>query len=238
MSRRAFTLVELLVVISIIALLISVLLPSVGKARMQAKRVASASNLHQIGVALEMYAQSHNGRFPETTHGGISERSWVFTLAPYLGNVDEVRICPADPRRHDLLENDGTSYILNEWVSVQALDPFGQPIPDQPWFPNLHQLRSPVSTMVVFTSADAFAMTVQGDHTHSRGWFNADKANDRWSTVLQDIQPDRFRLGGYGPQHLKGSSNYLYADTHVDVLSARRVYQFVEDDFDFAKPRS
>jgi prepilin-type N-terminal cleavage/methylation domain-containing protein/prepilin-type processing-associated H-X9-DG protein len=63
-QRRGFTLVELLVVIGIIALLISVLLPALGKAQRQARMTACLSNQKQLIMALLMYCQDNKGMFP------------------------------------------------------------------------------------------------------------------------------------------------------------------------------
>jgi prepilin-type N-terminal cleavage/methylation domain-containing protein/prepilin-type processing-associated H-X9-DG protein len=66
--RRAFTLVELLVVIAIIAVLIALLLPALKSAKERANRIKCASNLHQIGIALHMYAQENMGIYPRTDY--------------------------------------------------------------------------------------------------------------------------------------------------------------------------
>ena len=63
-SRVGFTLVELLVVIGIIALLISILLPALSKAKKQALIVSELSNMRQVGLAVAMYANEHKGRLP------------------------------------------------------------------------------------------------------------------------------------------------------------------------------
>ena len=62
-NKKGFTLVELLVVISIIALLLAILMPSLQQAREQAKKVICGSNLRQQGTALKLYLNDFNKQF-------------------------------------------------------------------------------------------------------------------------------------------------------------------------------
>ena len=81
--RRAFTLVELLVVIGIIAVLIGLLLPTLRRARESANNTQCLSNLHQIGVYLQMYQNQFRGQLPVYVIG-YSARLGHFV---YAGNV-------------------------------------------------------------------------------------------------------------------------------------------------------
>src|ERR1700678_206136 len=63
-DRRAFTLVELLVVIAVVAILAALLLPALASARQKGQRAACLSNLHQIGIAIQSYASDSGGSIP------------------------------------------------------------------------------------------------------------------------------------------------------------------------------
>ncbi len=84
MKRKGFTLVELLVVISIIALLLGILLPSLSKAREMAKIVVCKSNLKQLTVATIMYAQDNKGWAPPIKHD--AGEYYFYKVANYLGD--------------------------------------------------------------------------------------------------------------------------------------------------------
>jgi prepilin-type N-terminal cleavage/methylation domain-containing protein len=120
-SRRAFTLIELLVLIAVIALLASLLLPALGRAKRSAHATACISNLHQIGLALQLYVEDNEHRLPYCAmipSANTNLKSISMTLAPYLG-PKQVFKCPAD---HTLFEKEQTSYEWNRFLNGASYD--------------------------------------------------------------------------------------------------------------------
>jgi prepilin-type processing-associated H-X9-DG protein len=99
-TELAFTLVELLVVVGIIAVLIAILMPVLAKARQQAQSVHCASNLRSIGHALTMYTQQY-AYYPGLTVGDrsgsnpIDAAAWPARLRQFLAGGKEVFQCPS-----------------------------------------------------------------------------------------------------------------------------------------------
>jgi len=154
-KTKAFTLVELLVVIAIIALLMSILMPALGRVKKQAKFVICQSNLKQLGAAFQMYTDDNDGYFQEGYAGQANKCGnwnaghwWVDALKPYYQNND-VCLCPMASKFSEaknagaigakfyawfsmgwLTEERWGSYGINGWVEDNQCpddDPTGHP---------------------------------------------------------------------------------------------------------------
>ncbi|MGF1633595.1 MAG: type II secretion system protein [Phycisphaerae bacterium] len=233
-TSAGFTLVELLVVIGIIALLISILLPTLGIARERGEQTQCMSNMRQIGIGLQMFSNENKGRMPKVNgHSNPAGESWLYTLMPYVGNVEAIRACPAHPYNDRIEENAGTSYVMNEYVVLKTFD-FATGIEED--FTKLHRLKEISSLPLTFELANGKGYDDHWDHTHSRFWFV--NPGVEWQRICDEIQPDRHGSNAAPSEDgLRGGSNFLYADSHVETVSAAQVRAWARDGFNFAKPR-
>ena len=130
-NRRGFTIIELLVVISIIALLVGLLLPALLGARRSAQRVTCSSSLRQMGIIFEAYTQDNKEYYPDarpipspfpsiSTNAPLYDYfdTWV-TLDDGPTETNRVYECPDDSTVYPLA---GISYLYSTWIAGTTLN--------------------------------------------------------------------------------------------------------------------
>jgi len=204
LNRRAgFTLVELLVVIGIIAILISMLMPVLGKAKDQADRVNCQSKLRQLVTAVRLYAHDYKDWIPQTY--GITDPPGPETIPVTTGWLwksklmrdKRIWICPADPRRQPQLQY---SYTYNGRMLVpsSASEQDWPTVLPPPHLRKLSSFRKP-STCIVFGEENVNGPIV-GTYSINDAYF-----------IYYDVTDNRHR----------GLSSVGYLDGHTGDIPPR-----------------
>lgn len=206
-GRSGFTLIELLVVIAIIGILAAILFPVFGRARENARRANCQSNLKQIGLGLQQYAQDFDEKLTpqfQFVPPGSTPLWWGDMIQPYVKSY-QILVCPS--HKHP------TEYINR---------------PSNPIYPNPYRMSyagmafndHPATTNPVFGYLDGTAMALFQDTATTIAVAETQKDYlELWSYQLTDAG---FNASSGLPdvtekRHLEGS-NWLFLDGHVKFL--------------------
>ena len=231
-KKAGFTLVELLVVIGIIALLISILLPSLNKARETANRVKCQSNLSQIGKALLLYSNENKGSFPRAQANGsgtlnttISGSTAVdpFQLAPTSPNVNnipqamfllirtedlttEVFTCPSGTAEKDQMNNQAATTRSNFSGGGSSKVSANCSYSFVNVYPTTTAIGLGYKTFITAFSSDfAIAADLSPNSCTNAGLMGVTTASSRSQVIV-----------GNSKNHDQDGQNVLYADGHAE----------------------
>lgn len=247
-GRHAFTLVELLVVVAILAMLIGLLLPAVQAARSAARQTQCRSNMRQLGLAVLMFCDSNNGRFPllayhnnDDSEENELQKSWIATLQPYLESVDQVRFCPEDSDGVEGRIPTATSFAMNGYLRARRqIDTSDLPpaVAEQVrrsargLVDNFRKLQQTHATILMMEGT-AVQLGTNYDHVHSYEWFTEQNLRHRdapdfavFASVSSEVAVDRH----------SGGANYVYADGHVATISSEEIADWCLEGVNFAEP--
>lgn len=194
-ARRAsgFTLIELLVVIAIIALLAGMMFPVLMKAREAGRRVVCISNLRQIGMGIQMYAQDHVELMPDP---GPSGREWPLNIMPYVGSTQMFRCASDSHSGEPTINGAGSDALAFGWNSLDTgtgnygfKNPAGGPI-------SLNSVALPSETILIFD------------------YFNGNAPNEAQVTSTTHLDTGSNATTRVSSRHNDGF-NTLFADGHT-----------------------
>ena len=183
-SLHGFTLVELLVVVSVIAMLMGILVPVLSRARQSAYRVACLSNLRQVGLAVQMCRDENRAKFPLARYmpspfiSIVDDPALPQALQAHLGGETKVFKCPGDKVVYDICEDGArTSYAYNAELAGRE--------PDETWFP-LRRIRVP--EIPVLRDCDGYTFILDPPHEPITAPF----FHVRRNTLFADIHVDSY----------------------------------------------
>lgn len=219
-GNSAFTLVELLVVIGIIAVLLSLLLPTLSGARQAANRTVCLSQLRQLQTAQSLYAAEQDNLLV-AAGDGTEQGGWIGLLQPYT-KVPLLRRCPSDnstffdlaPSPANPTRFRNTSYGINNFVSPTHA-PFGR----KP-LRKLTQVRNS-SRVIQFAELAEFGTYATADHLHVQSFYNVIAPQLTLSLIGQQMP-----LARHGGKRNTWSAtlNFSFVDGHVESLTIRQAY--------------
>jgi prepilin-type processing-associated H-X9-DG protein len=206
-SVEAFTLLELLVVVATIALLAAILLPSLGRARSAAQATACLSNMRQLGIAAQMYADMHRDAIVDAglPHGGLPSvpqqeaQSWFYTLQRSYRNPLVAR-CPADHSPFWDADLPGIDPPVRRRVSFALNDYLTGDLPGWETFNRRANVRRPATTILFVELAETGSWAAS-DHVHVELWLSNPRHEAGQQVALE--------------RHL-GRANYVFVDGHAD----------------------